>query len=185
MDGNSRLTPELSLCPELAKGLDHRAECPWGSPTAYTSAFCPSSVQSPIVAGWNVSAVSILAAVTCVKQMSSYAVLWPSSLQCHAGIQELRAFSCQGQLEFRICKLPPHPWQGQTSFQRHDFSPSSHCELVYGEMNLPRVEPQDFSCGSTLPKLTEPLTLGGHPSAGPIDTSSIPERGENFVWLVT
>lgn len=86
VDGNFRLTPELSRCPELAKEQDGRAECPRGSPTACTSALCPSSVRSPIVAGWNVSAVSILAAVSCEKQLRSCVVLWPFSLQCPAGI---------------------------------------------------------------------------------------------------
>ena len=184
-DGNFRLTPELFLCPELAQGRDCRAARPWGSPTACISALCPSSVQGPVVAGWNLSAASILAAVSCEKQLRSCVILWASSPQCPAGILLLWASSCQGQLEFGSCELPPHSWQGQPSFQRDDFSPSRRCGFVYGEMNLPRIEPQDFSCGSTLPKFTEPLTLSGYSSAGPIDTSSTPVRDEGFVWLVT
>lgn len=182
-DGNFRLTPEPFPCPELAKGQDCRAACPWGNPTACISALCP--VQDPIAAGWSSSAVSILAAVSWEKQLRSCVVFWASSAQCPAGILVLWASSCQKQLEFGSCELLPPSWQGQPSFQRDDFSPSRHSGFIYGEMNLPRTEPRDFFCGSTLPKFTEPLMLSGHPSAAPTDTGSTPIRDGVFVWLVT
>lgn len=65
----------------------------------------------------------------------------------------------------------------QPSFQRDHFSLAGTVGL-YGEMNQPGGEPQYFSC--TLPKLAETLALSGHHSAGPIDTSPDPVRGDGF-----
>lgn len=95
------------LCPVLAKGQDCRAACPWGSTTACISALFPSSLQGPILAGWNLSFVSILAVVSCEKQLGSCLFLWASSLQCPAGILVVWASPRQGQLEFGSCSLPP------------------------------------------------------------------------------
>lgn len=58
-------------CSKLAKGQDHRAACPWGSTTACVSSLFPSSLQGPILPGWNLSFVRIIAVVSCEKQLGS------------------------------------------------------------------------------------------------------------------
>lgn len=78
-----------------------------------------------------------------------------------------------------VCELPPTHGRDNPAFGGIIFLPAGTAGL-YGEMNQPGVEPQDFSCSSTLLKVAETLALSGHHSAGPIDTSPDPVRGDGF-----